>query len=177
MLFTTFFLQLPGKKYNVNCAAPTPKHALRFTQDKIYNVLKMTGEHDFSQYFASCREKGDATTVATFCSVTLLLVCKNNAGIFPLLWETLSGPAVSLLCRAHPPYLMTSAGMLQGPVVLWSLRLRISFSTLSKDGWHSCFGMIGSVIDHPESLVRWCGPCVAGFVGIKPILRGSIPYS
>ena len=51
----------------------------------------------------------------------------------------------SLLCKAHRPYLMTSAGMLSGPAVLLSLRLRIAFSTLSKDDGSSSFGMIGSV--------------------------------
>ena len=52
------------------------------------------GEHDFILHFACYREKGDATTVATFCSVTLLLVCKNDVGIFSLLREALSGSAV-----------------------------------------------------------------------------------
>ena len=52
------------------------------------------GEHDFSQHFACYREKGDVTTVATFCSVDLLLVYKNSFGIFPLQLETFSGPAV-----------------------------------------------------------------------------------
>ena len=94
MLFTAFFLQLPGNKYHVNCAASTPEPALRFMQDKINYVLEKTGEHDLSQHFACNREKGNATTVATFCSVTLLLVYKNNVGIFSLLWETFSGPAV-----------------------------------------------------------------------------------
>ena len=42
-------------------------------------------EHDFSQHFACYREKGDATTLATFCSDTLLLVYKNNVDIIPLL--------------------------------------------------------------------------------------------
>ena len=51
----------------------------------------------------------------------------------------------SLLCRAHPPYLMTSAGMLPGPAALLSLRLRMAFSTSSKDGGSSSCGMIGSV--------------------------------
>ena len=87
MLFT-FFLQLPGNKYHVNYAA------LRLRQDKINNMLEKTGEHDFSQHFACYGVKGDAKTVATFCSVILLLVYKNNVGIFPLLWETFSGPAV-----------------------------------------------------------------------------------
>ena len=32
-------------------------------------------------------------------------------------------------------------------------------------------------VDHPESQGRRCGPCLVGFVGIRPILRGSIPYS
>ena len=94
MLFTTFSLQLPGNKYKVNCVASTPEPALRFRQDKINHVIEKTGEHDISQHFACFREKGDATTVATFCSVTLLLVHKNNVGIFLLLWETFSGPAV-----------------------------------------------------------------------------------
>ena len=51
----------------------------------------------------------------------------------------------SLLCKAHPPYLMASAGMLSGPAALLSLRLRMAFSTSSKDGWSSSFWMIGSV--------------------------------
>ena len=51
----------------------------------------------------------------------------------------------SLLCKAHPPYLMTSAGMLSGPAALLSLRRRMSFSTSSKDGGSSTVGMIGSV--------------------------------
>ena len=67
MLFTKFFLQLPGNKYHVNCAASAPEPALRFRQDKINQVLEKTGEHDFSQHFACYREKGDATTLATFC--------------------------------------------------------------------------------------------------------------
>ena len=51
----------------------------------------------------------------------------------------------SLLCKTHPPCLRTSAGMLSGPAVLLSLRLRLAFSTLSMDGGSSSFGMIGSV--------------------------------
>ena len=51
----------------------------------------------------------------------------------------------SLLCKAHPPYLMTLAGMLSGPAVLLSLRLRMAFSTSSKDGGSSSFVLIGSV--------------------------------
>ena len=94
MLFTKFFLQLPGIKYHVNCAASVPKPALRFRYDKINYVLEKTGEHDLCQHCACNREKGDATTVATFCSVTNLLVNKNNVGIFSLLRETLSGTAV-----------------------------------------------------------------------------------
>ena len=81
-------------KYHVNCVASTPGSALRFRQDKIYNELKKTGEHDLSQHFICHRDKGDATTVAIFCSVTPLHVYKNSVGIFSLLWETLSGPAV-----------------------------------------------------------------------------------
>ena len=52
----------------------------------------------------------------------------------------------SLLCKAHPPYLMTSAGMLSGPAALLSLRLRMAFSTSSKDGGSLSHGMIGSVV-------------------------------
>ena len=51
----------------------------------------------------------------------------------------------SLLCKAHPLYLMTSVGMLSGPAVLLSLRQRMAFSTSSYDGGSSCFGMVGSV--------------------------------
>ena len=40
------------------------------------------GEHDFGQHFACHREKGDATTVATFISVTLLRIYEDNVGIF-----------------------------------------------------------------------------------------------
>ena len=94
MLFTPFFLQLPGNKYHVDCAASAPEPALRFRHDKINHVHEKTGEHDFNQHLACYGKKGDATTVATICSVTLLLVYKNNVGIFPLLWETFSGPTV-----------------------------------------------------------------------------------
>ena len=150
MLFMTFFLQLPGSKYHVNCAASAQEPALRIRQDKINHVLEKNGEREFSQHFACFRGKGDVTTVAIFCSVTLLLVCKNNVGIFPLLWETLSGPAVKdkimqPSVKTHPPYLMISAGMLSGPAVLLFLRLRMAFSTSTKDGGSSSFGMIGSV--------------------------------
>ena len=51
----------------------------------------------------------------------------------------------SLLCKAHQPYLVTSTGMLSGPAALFSMRLRMAFSTSSKDGGSSSFGMIGSV--------------------------------
>ena len=112
-------------------------------------MLEKIGEHDFSQHIACYREKVNATTVATFCSVRLLLVYKNNASIFPLLWETFGGPAVKdkimqPSVKAHPPYLMTSAGLLSGPAALLSLRQRMAFSTSSKDGGSSSFGMIGS---------------------------------
>ena len=82
---TTFFLQLPGNKYHVNCAAFTPEPALRFRQDKINDVLEKTGEHDLSQHFACYREKGYATTVATFCSVAMLInthfICRKFIAI------------------------------------------------------------------------------------------------
>ena len=51
----------------------------------------------------------------------------------------------SLLCKAHRPCLMTSAGMLSGPAVLLSLRLRMAFSTSSKDGGSPSFWMFSSV--------------------------------
>ena len=73
MLFMTFFMQLPGNEYHVNCVASAPEPALRFRQDKINNALEKTGEHDFRQHFACFREKVDATTVATFCSVIFCL--------------------------------------------------------------------------------------------------------
>ena len=52
----------------------------------------------------------------------------------------------SILYKAHPPYLMTSGGMLSGPAALLSLSLRMAFSTSSNDGVSSTFGMIGSVV-------------------------------
>ena len=70
-----------------------------------------------------------------------------------------------LLCKAHPPYLMTSAGMLSGPAALLSMRLRMAFSTSSKDGGSSSFGMtdrVGRSSRKPGSVVwtllsRFCG--------------------
>ena len=67
---------------------------IEIQQDKINYMHEKTGEHDFSQHLACYKENENATTVATFCSVTPLPVNKNNVGIFPLLWETISGPAV-----------------------------------------------------------------------------------
>ena len=61
-------------------------------QDKMHNMLQETGENDFGQHFACNREKGDATTVAIFCSVSFLLEYNDNVGIFPLLWEKLGVP-------------------------------------------------------------------------------------
>ena len=95
-------------------------------------------------------ERRDTTTVATFCLVTLLLVYKNNVGIFHCCGRHLADQQSriklrSLLCKAQPPFLMTSTGMLSGPAVLLSLRLRMAFTTLSKDGGSSSFGMIGCV--------------------------------
>ena len=63
----------------------------------------------------------------------------------------------SLLCKAQPTYLMTSAGMLSGPAALLSLRLRMTFDTSSNDGGSSSFGVIGSVgrsSKKPGSMVR-----------------------
>ena len=150
MLFTTFFSQLPGNEYHVNCAAFTPKPALRFRQDKIYNVLRETGEHDVSQNITCHREKEDGTTVATFCSVTFLHVCKNNVGIFRWLWETLSDSTVRDIIM-HPSEKSTSTILndLSRDVV----RTGCSVVTKTenglfhfvKDGWSSSFGMIGSV--------------------------------
>ena len=83
----------------------------------------------------------------------------------------------SLLCKAQPPYLMTSGGMLSGPAALLFLSVRMALSTSSKDGGSSSLGLSAVSVDHPERLGRWCGPCLAGFVGVQPIFRGSIPYS
>ena len=92
------FLAVAGHQIPYQLCASTPEPTLRFRQDKINYVLEMTAEHGLSQHFDCNREKGNATTVATtvatFCSVTHLLVYKNNVGILPLLWETFSGPAV-----------------------------------------------------------------------------------
>ena len=87
----------------------------------------------------------------------------------------------SLLCKAQPPYLMTSAGMLSEPAVLLSLRLRMAFTTSSKNGESSSFGMIGSVgrSSRMPGLVVWTlfsRFCRYSTLGIQ-ILRGSIPYS
>ena len=49
------------------------------------------------------------------------------------------------LCKAHPPCLMTSAGMLRERGALLSLRLRMAYSTSSRDVGSSSFGMICSV--------------------------------
>ena len=78
----------------ISCPASTSEPALIFRQDKIKNVLKKTGEHDFSQHYACYRSKGDVTTAFTFSSVTHMLVYKNNVGNFPLLFEAPSGQAV-----------------------------------------------------------------------------------
>ena len=62
----------------------------------------------------------------------------------------------SLLCKAHPPHLMTSTGMLSGPAALLPLRLRMAFSISSKDGGSSSFGMIccvGRLPRKPGSVV------------------------
>ena len=49
------------------------------------------------------------------------------------------------LRKAEPPYLMTLAGLLSGPAVLLSLRLRMTFATSSQIDRSSRFGMIGRV--------------------------------
>ena len=48
----------------------------------------------------------------------------------------------SLLCKSQSPYLLTSAGMLPGPAVLLSLRLRLALTTSSTDGGSSSVLMI-----------------------------------
>ena len=63
----------------------------------------------------------------------------------------------SLLCKAQPPYVMTSEGMLSGPAALLSLSQIMALSTSSKDGGSSSFGMIGNVgrsSRKPGSVVR-----------------------
>ena len=108
-------------------------------------MLEKTDEHCFSQHVASYREKGDATTVVTYCSVTILLVYMNNVGIFQLLWVTLfDQPSriklCSILFREHPPYLITSAELLSGPAVLLSLRQRMASTSTSKMVGHRVLG-------------------------------------
>ena len=176
MLFTIFFLQLPGNKYHVNCAASAPETALRFRQDKTNHVLEKTGERDLGQHFACYREKVDATTVATFCSVTLLLVYMNNVGIFPLLWETFSGPAVKdKIIQPSVQSTSTILNDLSRDVVRTGCFVIIE--TSSKDVWSSIFGMIGSVgrSSRMSGSVAWT--LFSRFVGIQPIFRGSITYS
>ena len=83
----------------------------------------------------------------------------------------------SLLCKAQPPYLMASGGMLSGPAALLSLSLRMTLSTSSKDGGSSSFGMIGSVGRSSRKLGSVVWTLFSNFVGIQPIFRGSVPYS
>ena len=71
----------------------------------------------------------------------------------------------SLLCKAHTPYLMTSAGMLSGPAALLSLRLRMAFSTSSKDGGSSSIGMICSVGRSPRKPVSVAWTLFSWFSG------------
>ena len=80
----------------------------------------------------------------------------------------------NLLCKAHPPYLMTSAGMLSGPAVL---RLRMAFSSSSKDCGSMSFGMIGRVGRSCRKPGSEMWTLFSRLVGIQPNLRGSIPYS
>ena len=88
------FQQLLGNKYYVNCAASMPEPALRFRQDNIYNVLKETGEHDFGQHIASYKREGRCHDCCHILLSHPFTCMQNNVGIFPLLRETLSGPAV-----------------------------------------------------------------------------------
>ena len=132
-------MQFPGNKYNINCAASTPEPAMRFRQDKISYVLEKTGEHDISQTFACYRQKGNATTVAKFCSLTVMPVHKNNVGIYPLQRETYSGTAVKDKIMQpsvyHTPTMPNDLSrMSSGPSALLSLRLRMASYTSSKDG-------------------------------------------
>ena len=151
MLSTTFFLQLPGNKYHVNCVASTPEPALRFGQDKIYNVLKKTDEHDVSQHIDCHIEMGELprllphSALSPFCSYARIMLeffhcCGRHIADHQSMIKL-----CSLLCKAHPPSLMTSAWTLLGPAALLSLRLRMAFSISSKDDGSSRFGMIGSV--------------------------------
>ena len=53
-----------------------------------------------------------------------------------------------LISTQSVPWMLSEccqAGMLSEPAVLMSLRLRMAFSTSSKDGGSSTFGMIGCV--------------------------------
>ena len=90
----------------------------------------------------------------------------------------------SLLCKAHPPYLITMAGMLSGPAASSSLRLRMVFSTSSTDVWSSSYGMIGSVgrSSRKPGSVAWtllsrfcrCSAHLARFISLFSIMAQSI---
>ena len=55
-------------------------------------MLQETGEHDLWSAHCLSQREVDATSAAKICSVNLLLVYKNNFGIYPLLRETCGGP-------------------------------------------------------------------------------------
>ena len=80
-----------------------------------------------------------------FCLCTRIMLAFFHCCVRHLADQQSGIKLCSLLCKAHPPYLMTSAGMLSGPAAFLSLRLRIAFSTSSKDCGSSRFWMIGSV--------------------------------
>ena len=144
MLFAKFFLQLPGNKY-INCAAYTPEPALRFKQDKINHVLEKTGERDFSQHIACYRENGMPQLLPHSARSPCCLHTRIMLAFFHFCGRHLADQQsriklCSLLCKAHPPYLMTSAGILSEPAALLSLSLRMAFSISSKDGGHQVLG-------------------------------------
>ena len=72
---------------------------------------------------------------------------------------------------------MATAGMLSGPAALLSFRLRMAFSTSSKDGGSSSFGMIDSVgrSSRKSGSVEWA--LFSRFCRYSAHFRGSVPYS
>ena len=78
-----------------------------------------------------------------FCLNTALMLAFFHCCGMHLADQQSKIKSCSLLCKAHIPYLMTSAGILLGPSALLSLRLRNGNFQLN--GGPSCFGMIGCV--------------------------------
>ena len=82
---------------------------------------------------------------STFCLCTRIMLASFHCCGKHLADQQSRMKLCNLLCKAQPPYLMTSGGVLSGPAASLSLSLRMALSTSSKDGGSSSFGMIGSV--------------------------------